>query len=461
MKEAFQRRIQENFHIYLEILENLIRIPSISFERFDPQNVEHSAIFLKEIFEKYGFENTQLLTLPNGHSSVFTEISGNPALPKVLLYAHHDVQPPMQTALWESPPFEPEIRNGRLYGRGAADDKGGILIHFAAAQLVKEILKENAPTIKFLIEGEEEIGSPGLDFLLKHHTDLLRNDVVIVADLSNFSKGVPAITSSLRGMTAVEVEVRALKSSLHSGSWSGPIPDPVQALCRMIASFTDNEGNITIQNFSGSLFPPTKEEKEHYAALQMKEETFRKESGLLDFVALTVPEKSIPEALWRSPSITVTAMETPGGFENAGNVLQDCARARISVRLAPGMNPEKTVEALTEHLKTNCPFGLHLSVTAETGAEPVMIDISHPYFQQMLSSLENGYNAKAKIIGCGATIPGVTLFQKAFGDIPILLTGVEDPNCNAHSENESLDLEDFKKAILSEALFLQSIVEKK
>ncbi len=457
MKEAFQLQLQANFQNYLEILNDLIRIPSVSFENFDRKNVERSAVFLKNLLEKEGFENVQLLTPPGGHKSIFAEIPGKTGAPVILLYAHHDVQPPMREELWKSPPFEPETRNGRLYGRGSADDKAGIVLHLAAARLVKETLGERAPHLKILIEGEEEIGSPGLDFLLKEHAGLLKCDAIIVADLSNFAKGVPALTASLRGMTAMEVKVSALKAPLHSGSWSGPIPDPVQALCRMIASLTDAEGNITVKNFSDTAIVPTKEEKEKYAALCMKEKTFREDSGLLDGVSLTVPENLIPETLWRAPSLTVTAIETPGGFENVGNVLQNTARARVSVRLAPGMNSETALNALTEHLKTVCPFHLHLSVTAETGAEAVIIDTGHPYFRKMFQALETGYETEAKIIGCGATIPGVLLFQKAFGDIPVLLLGVEDPECNAHGENESLYLEDFKKSILSEALFLHSV----
>ncbi|MDR1759272.1 MAG: M20/M25/M40 family metallo-hydrolase [Fibrobacter sp.] len=459
MKEAFELLLQANFQKYLEILNDLIRIPSVSFENFDRKNVEHSALFLKNLLEKEGFENAQLLTPPGGHSSVFAEIPGKTDVPVILLYAHHDVQPPLRKELWKSPPFEPEIRNGRLYGRGSADDKAGIVLHLAAARLVKEALGERTPHLKILIEGEEEIGSPGLEFLLKEHAVLLKNDAVIVADLSNFAKGVPALTASLRGMTAAEVKVSALEAPLHSGSWSGPIPDPVQALCRMIASLTDDEGKIIVKNFSDTVAVPTNEEKEKYAALRIKEKTFRKDSGLLDGVAFTVPENLLPETLWRAPSVTVTAMETPGGFENVGNVLQNTARARISIRLAPGMDSKTAVNALTEHLKSVCPFHLHLSVTAETGAEAVIIDTSHPYFRKMFQALETGYGTEAKIIGCGATIPGVILFQKAFGEIPVLLLGVEDPECNAHGENESLYLEDFKKSILSEALFFHSVME--
>lgn len=305
MNETLPARIHEMFPRYVELLKALIRIPSISFDHFDQNEIYRSAQAVKALFESYGFTNAQLLTPESGRSSVFAELKTHPKNPTVLLYAHHDVQPTMREALWESAPFAPEIRNGRLYGRGAADDKSGIILHIAAVSQALAVCGDRMPNIKFIIEGEEECGSSGFGELLEKHRELLRADAVIIADLSNFATGTPSITTSLRGMSAVSVIVKSVKAPLHSGSWSGPIPDPVQVLCKMIASLTDAEGNILVEHFNDGIAEPTEEERASYRALRYTEETFRKESGMLPGTKLLGGKDSILETLWRKPSIVV------------------------------------------------------------------------------------------------------------------------------------------------------------
>lgn len=451
-----KKKLQDSMDFYLDELKKLVRIPSISFPGFDKEEVNRSASAVESLLEKIGVKNLQRLIPESTYPCVYGEIISNKENPTILLYAHHDVQPPMRESLWDSPPFEPEIRGDRLYGRGTADDKAGILIHVAAVQLAIEKLGSNAPNFKFLIEGEEESGSAGFKNLLKEHKDLLSCHGVIVADLGNFSKGEPSLTTSLRGMSAIELEIKSTKAPLHSGSWSGPLPDVAQELCRLIASLSDGNGNILIPNFYDGLTPATEEELSSYDKLQMTEQKFREEAGVLNETKLLVPEKEICNTLWRKPSLVVTAMES-GNRKQAGNVLQESAYARIGIRLAPGMSAKATTTKVVDFLKTNIRHGLSLSIHEEEGAEPFTTDTTHPYFQSMAQSMEKAFNRKASFVGCGASIPGAEHFRNTFGDIPILLMGVEDPESNAHGENESLYLPDFEKAILAETLFFEDI----
>lgn len=450
------QKLDASFRAHIEELKELVRIPSVSFEGFDPAHVAQCAQAIADLFLKHGLDNVQLWLPPSGREAVFAQIGNNPQRPTVLLYAHHDVQPPMREALWLSPAFEPTERDGRLFGRGAADDKAGIIVHLAAALLVREALGVKAPNLKFLIEGEEEVGSPGFGHLLASHRHELQADAAIVADLGNYAVGEPAITTSLRGMTALEVEVRALKAPVHSGMWSGPLPDPAMGLARLLASLTHADGSIAIPGFLDSVQEPDAQTLASYRSLQMDAAKLRSESGALESLQLWALENEIPQSLWRRPSITVTAMEA-GSRRNAGNVLQDCAWARVGIRLAPGMDWQTALRQTEEHLRAHCPWGLELTLKPEEGANPWTTETSHPYFRSMLYAMEQGYGVKPRIVGCGASIPGAPLFTEHLGDIPVLMTGLEDPGSNAHGENESLALEDLRKAILSEALFFASL----
>jgi len=454
--ESVEKRIHESLPKYTEALKQLVRIPSISFDNFDQKYVLESAEAVKQMFADAGYTNIQFLLPPSGRPSVYAESLTKPGKPTVLLYAHHDVQPPMREQLWNSQPFEPVLKGDRLYGRGTADDKAGIITHIAATEQVRALLGEDGPNLKFLIEGEEESGSAGFAEILSKNAELLKCDAVIVADLSNIAKGSPSITTTLRGMSAVSVVLRSVKAPLHSGSWSGPIPDPTQALCRIISKMTDEQGNILIPGFNDGLIPPTAEELASYKSLGMTEEIFRNDGGVLDRVKLNVPGDEILLSLWRRPSITVTAMES-GSRTNAGNVLQDSAYARIGIRLAPGMDAVACTQILVEFIQKNVPSNMECEIAIEDGANPFTTDTTHPFFKKMSDSMAQAYKSETKFIGCGASIPGAELFRNTFGDIPILLTGLEDPECAAHGENESLYMPDFEHGIVAETLFFAGI----
>jgi cysteinylglycine-S-conjugate dipeptidase len=456
---ALQSALDSVFRSHVEELKELVRIPSVSFDGFDPATVKRSAQAIADLFLRHGLAEVQLWLPPSGREAVFAKLGDNEQRPTVLLYAHHDVQPPMREALWRTPAFEPTERAGRLYGRGTADDKAGVIVHLAAALLARKVLGEQAPNVKILIEGEEEVGSPGFGHLLATHRAELACDAAIVADLGNFAVGEPAITASLRGMTALEVEVRALKAPVHSGMWSGPLPDPAMGLARLLASLTHANGSIAIPGFLDSVLPPDAETLASYQSLHMDAAKLRAESGAVDGLQLWVSENEIPQSLWRRPALTITAMES-GSRRNAGNVLQDCAWARVGVRLAPGMDWQVALRQLETHLRAHCPWGLELTLKAEDGANPWTTATDHPYFHRMLAAMEQGYGVAPRIIGCGASIPGAPLFTEHLGEIPVLMTGLEDPGSNAHGENESLDLGDLYKAILSEALFFTQLGRK-
>ena len=456
MEQKIKDLVHKKMPEYIEQLSRLVKIPSISFDNFDQKHVLESAEAVKKMFTDAGLTNVQFLLPPSGRPSVYGESLTSPDKPTVLLYAHHDVQPPMREALWNTKPFEASLQGDRLYGRGTADDKAGIITHLAALEQVRAWKKNEGPNLKFLIEGEEESGSAGFETILTKNAELLKCDAVIVADLGNFAKGTPSITTTLRGMSAINIELRATKAPLHSGSWSGPIPDPGQVLCQMISSLSDGNGKILIPHFEDTLIPPTQAELESYKSLGMTEQIFRNDGGVLDRAQLMVPEDEILLSLWRRPSIVVTAMEV-GSRLNAGNVLQDSAFARIGIRLAPGMDANVATQQLVEFLQAKVPYGLECNITTEDGANPFVTDTTHPFFKKMSESMTTAYGAETKFIGCGASIPGAELFRNTFGDIPILLTGLEDPECNAHGENESLYLPDFEHGIVAETLFFGGI----
>lgn len=454
MEQKIKESIKASMPTYIQQLSKLVSIPSISFDNFDQKFVLESANAVKQMFAEAGLTNIQFLTPESGRHTVYAESLTSPDKPTILLYAHHDVQPPMRESLWNTKPFEATVSTDgqRLFGRGTADDKAGIIMHLAALEQVRTWKKNDGPNLKFIIEGEEESGSAGFAGILKKHADLLKADAVIIADLGNFAKGTPSITTTLRGMSAVSVELKATKAPLHSGSWSGPIPDVGQVLCRMIAELTDGTGKILIPGFEDGLVPPTAEDIASYKSLGMTEEIFRNDGGVLEGVQLKCSEDEILTTLWRKPSIVVTAMEV-GSRKNAGNVLQDSAYARIGIRLAPGMNADRCTQLLVDFLKQHVPYGIQCNIATEDGANPFVTDTEHPFFKKMSEAMSSAYGCDTKIIGCGASIPGAELFRNTLGNIPVLMTGLEDPECNAHGENESLFLPDFEKGIVAETLF--------
>jgi len=445
--DAALRAVDAQFDEFKQTLIDLSRIPGVSAEGFPPEEVRRSAEAFAGLLRRVGLRHVQVLEVPGVHPYVYGDWLDRPDAPTLLLYGHHDVVPPGRPEQWLSPPFAPVERKGRLYGRGTADDKGGILLHIAAVAAYLRTAGSLPCNVKLLIEGEEEIGSGNLGSFLERYKGMMTADAVVLSDTSNFDTGVPALTYQLRGLCQVDVEVRCLERPVHSGQKGGPVPDPVQILCRLIADLTAKDGSLNIPGLYRRVAKPTARQRRRLRALPFDAQKFARNAGLLEGVTLTGETGySVYETLWTRPSLTVIALESQP-IHGSSNQIVDSARARISMRTVPNMDSREAGQLLVRKLTRNPPHGAHVTAHIVRSTPWWTTDPEGPAFEAARRALAAGFKKEAVMIGAGGSIGFVQPFADLLKGAPCLLTGVEDPACGAHSENESLHLGDWRKCM--------------
>jgi acetylornithine deacetylase/succinyl-diaminopimelate desuccinylase-like protein len=440
--------VDHNFdHLLGELIE-LAKIPGIAWEAFDPSELERSANSVAQLLRDLGvfdfveIRKSQADGKPGAPAVVARRAAKN-GKPQVLLYAHHDVQPPGDEQVWQTKPFEPTLIAGRLYGRGAADDKAGIVTHIAAIGALKEIAGSDFDLgLTIFIEGEEEAGSPTFRNFLDENAQDLQADVIIVADSGNWTVEVPALTTTLRGLVSQVIEVSTLDHALHSGMYGGAVPDAMMATIRLLASLHDDQGNVAIAGLKQGKADE----------LPYTEDQLRIDAGMLENTQ-QIGDGSILDRIWTKPALTVIGIDGQS-VAMSSNTMLPSVRAKISLRIAPGEQPEQALELLRAHLEANLPFGATLNYGEIELGKPfsgLSEGWAKPAAEQALSA---GFGLDSVNIGIGGSIPFIADLTEVFPEAQILVTGVEDPDSRAHSPNESVELEMLKKAMVSEALLL-------
>ncbi len=423
-------------------LERLVRIPSVGAEGADTPAMRAAAEAAAGMLTDVGLEGVRLLEVPDAAPAVYAERSGPPGAPVVLLYAHYDVQPVGDLTLWTATPFDPAEREGRLYGRGASDDKAGIAMHLAALRAL--LACGPLPvTVHVFLEGEEEQGSPHLGAFLERHGALLQADVIVVADSEHWRLGEPALTTSLRGIVDCEVEVRTARAAVHSGQFGGAIPDAISALARLLATLHDDAGRVAIAGLVHAGTAPVDEDEAH----------LREAAGMLPGTRF-IGDGPLSARLWLQPAVSVLALDAPR-ISEAVNALVPVARAKVSVRLAPGQDPAVAMNALVAHLESHAPWGAQVTVTRGSMSSPFRLDTSNVAFEAFRTGLREAWGVEPVEIGVGGSIPLVAALAAAQPGAAILLTGVGEPLSRIHGPDESQDLQELRRGALAEAIALR------
>jgi acetylornithine deacetylase/succinyl-diaminopimelate desuccinylase-like protein len=441
MHDDLASAVHELFPAVKSDLDALVRIPSVSAAGFDPDQVQRSAEATAALLRGAGMEDVQMLEMAGVHPAVFGAIPAPPGAPTVLLYAHHDVQPPGEDDGWEGEPFVPFERDGRMYGRGSSDDKAGIVTHVGALRAF-----DGKPPVgvKIFVEGEEETGSAHLPAFIARFHELLAADVIVIADSGNWRAGTPALTTSLRGLISVIVEVEVLKAGVHSGEFGGAVPDALTVLCRVLAGLHDDAGNVAVPGLVAFESDP----------LDLTEEELRSQAGVLPGVEL-IGEGALTSRMWSRPAAAVLAIDaTP--LAKAINQLIPRARAKVSVRLAPGDDPDRAMKALVEFIESRPAWGATVRATPHESGHPfALTGEADPRMDVFRRAFAEAYGRDTVDMGVGGSIPFVAAFSEAFPDATIVLTGAGDPTSQAHGPNESVDLADLEHAILAEAIAMR------
>ncbi len=451
---AVTAEVEQHFDDWITTLSDLVGIPSVSWDTFDLSRVNDSAEAVRSLFASTGlFDSIRIVQEDvgdyNGRPAVLARREAKNGRPTILLYAHHDVQPPGDDELWDSPPFEPTRRGDRLFGRGAADDKAGVMLHLASLQVLAKTLGDSFDLgIALFIEGEEEFGSGSFTAILERHADTLAADALIVADSSNWDETTPALTVGLRGNVTFPLTVRTLEHALHSGMHGGAVPDAFMAATRLVNTLWTDDGSVAVAGLLETDFDYP----------DYDEARLRAESHLLP-TSEAIGSGHILSRTWAKPAITVTGIDAPS-VAQASNTLLPSVTLRLSVRLAPGQDPHEAFAAVEKHLHEHTPFGATVTLGSADFGSGFTAATDRWATPLMLTAMERGWGKAPLSIGVGGSIPFITDLVRTFPDAQVLVTGVEDADSRAHSPNESLLLSAYRKAVIAQTLFLISADER-
>ena len=442
--EHLRARVAELMPKVREELSELVAIPSVADPRlFPPQECLRAAEWVADRFRGVGFDDVRLAETPDGSSAVIgSRPCGDPTAPTVLLYAHYDVQPPLDEKAWRTPPFRLTEVGGRWYGRGAADCKGNVVVHLAAVRVLGEDVPVN---LKLVVEGSEEQGTGGLEAFVPEHADLLRADAIIVADTGNAAVGHPGVTVGLRGTVDVVVTVEALAAEVHSGIFGGAAPDALAALVAMLATLRDEQGNTTVhglpstEGWTGAPYPP---------------EQFQRDAGVLDGVSL-LGDGTIADMLWARPAITIVGIDCPPVVGSAAAIVPR-TKARLNLRIPPGVTPQRAGAALVDHLHQVAPWQVRVTVDVEASGQPFRAATDGPAYRAMAAAMESVYGRPIVELGQGGSIPLCSVLTTTYPQAELTLIGVEEPLASIHAPNESVHPKEIADMALTEALFLQN-----
>jgi len=445
--------INVNRDRYLDELKALLAIPSISALPQHAGDVRRCADWCADELRRIGLQNVKLIDTP-GNPVVYGDWLGAPGAPTILFYGHYDVQPVDPLELWESPPFEATIRDGEIYARGSADDKGQVFMHFKA---VEAHLKQNGRlpvNMKFVLEGEEEVGSVNLDDFIRGHKADLAADVVVISDSPMFARGVPSICYGLRGLVYFQIDLRGSNTDLHSGSFGGAVANPAFVLSQLIAQMKDRGGRVRIPGFYDDVVPLQEEERKAWASLPFNEKKFKKDFGVPKLFGES--GYTTLERIWARPTFEVNGLLSGFTGEGAKTVLPAVAMAKVSMRLVPNQHPDRIAELFEAHVRDITPKTMELKITRMHGGKPWMTAYDNPFVQAAGRAIERGFGRKPVFTREGGSIPVVSTFQEELG-LPSVLFGVGLPDENAHAPNEKLDVANFHGGIISSAILYQEI----
>jgi len=430
----------------LDDLAALVAIPSVADERVQPRSeCVRAAQWVADAFRAEGVEDARLERTPDGSDVVIGHVPGPDGAPTVLLYAHYDVQPPLDDDAWVSPPFELTERDGRLYGRGAADCKGNIVAHLTALRALRALGGGTFPVgIRIVIEGSEEQGTGGLDDWVREHPGELTADAMLICDTGNAALGVPTLTVALRGASNVVVTVESMRSEVHSGMFGGAAPDALAALVAMLATLRDEKGDTTIRGLDAT---------QTWDGVQYEPDAFRRDAGVLDGVGL-LGSGSVADQLWARPAVTILGIDAPKVVGSSA-AIQPKAAARLNLRVPPGTDTAAAVAALEDHLRAVAPWGVHVTLEHDTPGQPFQARTEGVVFDTLSQALADAFDADSTTTaGQGGSIPLCNVLEASYPDAEIVLLGVEEPACLIHAPNESVDPHELERIAVGEALFL-------